>query len=168
MLPTAGQLLLVFTAYVVAAASPGPSNMRIMGVEQPESEIRATETFDAADRYLGSVTPNALKARLGSGKQAARYERAHCRALALYAVPDSLADVVPYYRELDTAGRVQAESLLTFVKRVVADARAQIVQLPQYQTADVHGSNHYLFLQHPREVATAMRAFLRASSSSSP
>ena len=25
-------LLLVFTAYVIAAASPGPSNMRIMGV----------------------------------------------------------------------------------------------------------------------------------------
>src|SRR5690242_2073589 len=62
----------------------------VMGVAEPESDIRATERFDAADRYQGSVTPNALKARLASGKQVARYDRAHCRALAIYAVPDSL------------------------------------------------------------------------------
>jgi pimeloyl-ACP methyl ester carboxylesterase len=137
---------------------------RVMGVEHPESDIRATERFDAADRYRGPVTPNALKARLGSGKDVARYERARCRALALYAVPDSLVDVVPYYKELDAAGRVQAESLFVFVQGVVADSRARIARLPQYQTVDVRGSNHYLFLQRPREVATAMRTFLGAQS----
>jgi pimeloyl-ACP methyl ester carboxylesterase len=129
---------------------------RVLGVEEPESDIRATERFDAADRYRGSVTPNALKARLASGKQVARYDRARCRALALYAVPD--------YKELDAGGRVQAESLLTFVQGVVADSRARIARLPQYQIVDVHGSNHYLFLQHPREAAAAMRAFLGAQS----
>jgi pimeloyl-ACP methyl ester carboxylesterase len=137
---------------------------RVLGVEEPESDIRATERFDAADRYRGSVTPNALKARLASGKQMARYDRARCRALALYAVPDSLVDVVPYYKELDAGGRVQAESLLTFVQGVVADSRARIARLPQYQIVDVHGSNHYLFLQYPREAAAAMRAFLGAQS----
>ena len=138
---------------------------RVMGVEEPESDIRATERFDAADHYRGSVTPNALKARLASGKQVARYDRARCRALALYAVPDSLVDVVPYYKELDAAGRVQAESLLTFVQGVVADSRARIARLPQYHIVDVHGSNHYVFLQHPREAAAAMRAFLGAQPS---
>ena len=137
---------------------------RVMGVEVPESDIRATERFDAADRYRGSVTPNALKARLASGEQVARYDRARCRALALYAVPDSLVDVVPYYKELDAAGHVQAESLFTFVQSVVADSRARIARLPQYHIVDVHGSNHYLFLQHPREVAAAMRVFLGAQS----
>jgi pimeloyl-ACP methyl ester carboxylesterase len=133
---------------------------RVMGVEEPESDIRATERFDAADRYRGSVTPNALKARVASGKQVARYDRAHCRALAVYAVPDSVADVVPYYRELDVAGRAQAELLLRFVQGVVADSRARIGQFSSYRIVDVHGSNHYLFLQHPREVAAAMRTFL--------
>ena len=137
---------------------------RVLGVEQPESDIRATEKFDAADRYQGSVTPNSLKARVASGKQVARYDRVHCRALALYAVPDSVADVVPYYREFDAAGRAQAESVLTFVQRVVANARGQLAGLPPYQIVDVHGSNHYLFLQHPREVAVAMRTFLEAQS----
>ena len=133
---------------------------RVMGVEEPESDIRATERFDAADRYRGSVTSNALKARIASGKQAAQYEKTHCRALAVYAVPDSVADVVPYYKELDAGGRAQAESLLTFVQGVVADSRARIGRLPSYRIVDVHGSNHYVFLQHPREVTAAMRAFL--------
>ena len=133
---------------------------RVMGVEEPESDIRATERFDAGDRYLGSVTPNALKARVASGKQMAHYDKAHCRALAVYAVADSVADVIPYYKELDAAGLAQAESLFRFVQGVVADSRARIGRLPQVQVVDVHGSNHYVFLQHPREVARAMRTFL--------
>ncbi|MEP6730551.1 MAG: alpha/beta hydrolase, partial [bacterium] len=112
---------------------------RVLGVEEPESDIRATERFDAADRYRGAVTSNALKARLASGKQVARYDRVRCRALALYAVPDSLADVVPYHNELDAVGRAQADSLFTFVQGVVADSRALIARLPPYQIVDVHG-----------------------------
>jgi len=139
---------------------------RVMGVEEPESDIRATERFDLADRYLGSVTPNRLKARVASGKQMAHYDRVYCRALAVYAVPDSIADVLPYYKELGGAGRAQADSLLKFVQGVVADSRARVGQLPQFQVVDVHGSNHYVFLQHPREVAEAMRKFLPMESAS--
>jgi non-heme chloroperoxidase len=133
---------------------------RVMGVEEPESDIRAIERFDAADRYRGSVTSNALKARVASGKQVAQYDQSHCRALAIYAVADSVPDVVPYYKELDAAGRAQAESLFRFVQGVVADSRSRIGRLPQYDVVDVHGSNHYVFLQHPREVTEAMRTFL--------
>jgi pimeloyl-ACP methyl ester carboxylesterase len=133
---------------------------RVLGVEEPESDIRATERFDASDRYRGSVTSNALKARVASGKQVAQYDRVHCRALAVYAVPDSVTDVVPYYKELDAAGRAQAESVLTFVQAVVGDSRTRIARLPSYRIVDIHGSNHYLFLQHPHEVAAAMRTFL--------
>jgi len=136
----------------------------VMGVEEPESDIRATERFDAADRYLGPVTPNLLKARLASGKQVARYDRVQCRALAVYAVADSAEDVVPYYKELDSAGRAEADSLLRFVQGVVADSRAHIGRLPQFQVVEVHGSNHYVFLQHSREVAEAMRTFLGSKS----
>ena len=137
---------------------------RVMGVEAPESDIRATERFDSADRYRGSVTPNSLKARVTSGKQVAHYDRMHCRALAVYAVADSVVDVVPYYEELDAAGRARAESLFTFVQRVVTDSRSRIGELPQFQVVEVHGSNHYVFLQHPGEVAEAIRTFLEPAS----
>jgi len=137
---------------------------RIEGVRQPDSDIRATVRFDSADRYLGEVTANALKARLASGSRVARYDQIHCRALAIYAVPDSLADVVPYYAELDSAGQAQGDSLLRFVAAVVADSRAKFARFPQNTVVDLHGSNHFVFLQRPTEVARAMRSFLRRSS----
>ena len=133
---------------------------RVMGVDEPESEIRATARFDAADRYLGQVTADSLKARIGSGNRVARYDRVHCRALGIYAVPDSLADVVPYYAELDAEGRRQGEALLKFVGAVVADSRGRFARFPQNTVIEVNGANHYVFLQRPSEVAHAMRAFL--------
>jgi pimeloyl-ACP methyl ester carboxylesterase len=141
---------------------------RVMGVEEPESEIRATTRFDTAGRYLGQVTADSLKARVTSGKRVARYDQVHCRALAIYAVPDSVANVIPYYRELDAAGRAQAEALLTFVQAVVADSRGRIAGFSQNTVVDVHGGNHFIFLQRPREVARAMRAFLSAESAPRP
>ena len=133
---------------------------RIQGVREPDSEIRATVRFDSADRFLGEVTADSLKARLASGDRVARYDQVHCRALAIYAVPDSLADVVPYYAELDAAGRTQGDSLLRFVAAVVADSRAKFARYPQNTVVDVHGGNHFVFLQRPTEVALAMRSFL--------
>jgi pimeloyl-ACP methyl ester carboxylesterase len=133
---------------------------RILGVDEPESEIRATARFDAADRYLGQVTADSLKARVTSGNRVARYDQVHCRALGIYAVPDSLADVVPYYAELDAEGRRQAEALLEFVSAVVAESRGRFARHPQNTVVDVTGANHFVFLQRPAEVARAMRAFL--------
>ncbi|HEX6052953.1 MAG TPA: alpha/beta hydrolase [Gemmatimonadaceae bacterium] len=138
---------------------------RVMGVDQPESEIRATARFDAAGRYLGRITADSLTARVTSGSRVARYDRVDCRALAIYAVPDSVADVIPYYKELDAAGRAQGEALLGFVQAVVADSRGRIARFPQNTVVDLHGGNHFIFLQRPAEVAQTMRAFLSSASS---
>ena len=133
---------------------------RVMGVHEPESEIRATARFDDAGRYRGQVTADSLKARIVSGKRVARYDQVHCPALAIYAWPDSVADVIPYYAEFDSAGRAQGDALLSFAQAVVADSRARIARFPQNKVVDVHGGNHFIFLQRPRETSRAMRAFL--------
>jgi pimeloyl-ACP methyl ester carboxylesterase len=133
---------------------------RLLGVREPDSEIRATVRFDSADRFLGEVTADSLKARVASGTRVARYDQVQCRALGIYAVPDSLADVVPYYAELDAAGRAQGDSLLRFVAAVVADSRAKFARFPQNTVVEVRGANHFVFLQRPAEVARAMRSFL--------
>ena len=134
-------------------------HVRVLGVREPESEIRATARFDSADRYKGEVTDNALKARVVSGSRVARYDRVHCPALAIYAVPDSLADVLPYYAELDSAGRAQGEALLKFVRDVVADSRTKFERFPQNTVVEVRGGNHFIYLQRPGVVARAMRGF---------
>jgi pimeloyl-ACP methyl ester carboxylesterase len=137
---------------------------RVMGIDEPESEIRATTRFDVAGRYLGRVTADSLTARVTSGGRVARYDRVACRALAIYAVPDSVADVIPYYKELDAAGRAQAGALLRFVQAVVVDSRDRIAGFPQNTVVELHGGNHFIFLQRPGEVARAMRAFLSPAS----
>jgi hypothetical protein len=134
-----------------------------MGVREPESEILATNRFDQHGRFSGEVTPYVLKAITASGPRAARYAVARCRALAIYAVPDSVSDVVPYYEELGPDGRAKAEALLPFVRAIIDASRREFARLPQHTTVDVHGSNHYLFLQHPDQVAVAMRTFLSYS-----
>jgi pimeloyl-ACP methyl ester carboxylesterase len=138
---------------------------RVMGIDEPESEIRATTRFDAKGRYVGRVTADSLTARVASIGRATRYDKVACHALAVYAMPDSVADVVPYYKELDAAGRAQSTALLRFVQAVVVDSRDRIARLPQYTVVDVHGGNHFIFLQRPGQVARAMRAFLSPSPS---
>jgi pimeloyl-ACP methyl ester carboxylesterase len=133
---------------------------RVMGVREPESEIRATSRFDATGRYRGEVTADSLKARIVSGSRVARYDRAHCAALGIFAMADSLGDVIPYYSELDVAGRAKGDSLLKFVQAVVADGRSRFASFPQNTVVEIRGGNHFLFLQRPVEVARVMRDFL--------
>jgi pimeloyl-ACP methyl ester carboxylesterase len=133
---------------------------RVMGVREPESEIRATSSFDEAGRYRGDVTSNSDKARITSGSHVARYDRVRCRSLGIYAVPDSLADVVPYYAELNARARAQGDSLLRFVQAVVTESRSRFAKFPQNTVVEIHGGNHFLFLQRPTEVTRAMRVFL--------
>jgi pimeloyl-ACP methyl ester carboxylesterase len=143
----------------VSFASVTAFHARVMGVREPESEIRATSRFDSRDRYLGDVTADSLKARVVSGRRVARYDRSRCRALALFAGADSLADVVPYFAELDASGRENAEALRRFVASVVADARARFLRFPQNEAVGMPG-NHFIHLQRPRDVEAVMRTFL--------
>jgi pimeloyl-ACP methyl ester carboxylesterase len=151
---------IVRAADTVSFASLSALYARVMGVRVPPSDIRATVRFDAAGHYRGDVTADSLKARVTSGKRVAQYDKVHCPALAIYAVPDSVADVVPYYSEFDSAGRAQGEVLLRFVQTIVADSRARIARFPQNTIVDLHGGNHFIFLQRPAEVARVMRQFL--------
>jgi threonine/homoserine/homoserine lactone efflux protein len=54
------QLLLVFTAYIIGAASPGPSNMRIMGIAMDQG--RKARLIIAADVISGSFFWGAMAA----------------------------------------------------------------------------------------------------------
>jgi non-heme chloroperoxidase len=151
----------VSAADTASFASMKALHERVMGIREPESEIRASARFDSLDRYLGEVTADSLKARVGSFKRTARYDRAACPALAIFAAADSLADVVPYYAELDSGQRVQAEALRKFVVSYVAKSQARFESYPQHRAVAIPG-NHFIFLHRPDEVARVMGTFLEA------
>jgi hypothetical protein len=85
---------------------------RVMGVREPESEIRATSCFDERGRSVGEVTPDSLKARPFFTHRLADYDSLHCRSPAIYAVGDSAADYFPYYGELDSRGRARLDQTI--------------------------------------------------------
>lgn len=134
---------------------------RILGVHEPASEIRATNRFDERGHFRGRVTSDRLTSGMLSDGLAAQYDSMRSPALAIYAVPDSIEDVVPYYRGLDAQGRKAAEVLMRFVRAVVDDSRARFARLPERMVVNIRGSNHDVFLEHPREVEHAMRSFLK-------
>lgn len=146
-------------AYAATYAAWQAYRKRVMGIQEPESEIRATSRFDEKGRYVGEVTPDSSKARIVRAVRVPRYDRARCPALALYAAPTSPTDVVPYYAELDSTGRAHADTLLAFVASFVASSRTAFERFPQHRAAEIHG-NHFVFLEHPDEVARRIRAFL--------
>lgn len=149
--------------YAADSASPAAFRAfaaRVMGVQEPESEIRAGSRFDANGRYMGEVASNAAKARVFAAVRQPRYDRIQCRSLAIYATPDSIADVYPYYAHFDATARAQADTVLRFVVSLIAISRARLERFPQNEVVEIHGGNHNIFLQRPDEVERAMRAFL--------
>jgi len=131
-------------------------------VKFPESEIRATARFDASGRFVSSVTPDSLAGRLYQGMTTPHYDRVQCRSLGIYNVPESAVDFLPYYPQLDAAGRAQADSLFKPLKEFVSKSEADFGQSGRNKLVAMSGSKHYVFLDRPAEVARAIRDFLRS------
>lgn len=132
---------------------------RVMGVREPESEIRATSRFDERGRYVGEVTPDSLKARPFFTHRLADYDSLRCRSLAIYAVGDSAADYFPFYRELDAHGRERLDQTIAGAEYLNKKSRARVESLLAVTVVELHG-NHFVFLQQPDTVARLMRRFL--------
>ena len=137
-------------------------HVRALGVREPDSELRATAHFDANDRYHGEVAADSVKARVFAAAQAPHYDRVKCNSLAIYAMPDSVGDVLPYHAELEASVRPKSDSLLMFVRTLVERSAADFARFPHHRAIMIHG-NHFIFLARPAEVASAMRDFLDVS-----
>jgi pimeloyl-ACP methyl ester carboxylesterase len=133
---------------------------RVAGMDLPESEILATSRFDASGRFVAKVTPDSLEGRLYEAFTTPRYDRVQCRSVAIYNVPDSAVDLLPYYPELDSAGRAQADSWFKPVQQFVTDSPVLFSQGGRNQVVRLSRSRHYVFLDRPTEVARAIRGFL--------
>jgi pimeloyl-ACP methyl ester carboxylesterase len=132
---------------------------RLIGVRLPESEMRALSRTDRSGRYLGDVTADSLAQRIMSAVRTPRWDQVRCRSLAIYAMPDSTADVFPYYSDLDPAGRAKAEDYVNALAPLAAASRDRFKQNQLNEVVEMRAS-HYLFLDHPQEAARVMRKFL--------
>jgi pimeloyl-ACP methyl ester carboxylesterase len=133
---------------------------RIHGSPFPISEIQASKRFANDGRFSGDVTPDSLTGRVMAGARKPNYSIVECPSLAVYAIPNSTVDALPYYNALDPAGRRTADELFTVWKPLTDSARRAFNQNPRNRSIQFPGATHYLFLQHPAAVADSIRAFL--------
>jgi pimeloyl-ACP methyl ester carboxylesterase len=151
---------------MTAADSASPAAVgayvdRIFALRLPPAEIRATTRFDSAGRYAGDVTSDPSAGGILEHLPHPAYGRVKCPALAIYAVSDSVQLIIPYYAELDSAGRQAARRVASVVGPFRDAAIGQFKHdVANSEVLEIPGANHYVFLSNEVETLDAVRTFL--------
>ena len=140
---------------------------RTGGVRPPEADLRAVSRFDSAGRYLGDATPDSLALLMTRHLPPPAYQRLQCPSLAIYAVSDSARALIPWYAQLDSAGRADAERYFpvwrAWQQRSIMQYRRSA---PFSHVVEIHNADHYVFLSNGAQTMSALRAFSAAILSS--
>jgi thimet oligopeptidase len=149
---------------MTAADSASPASVRAyysrMGTPLPESEIRATQLFGTDGRVQRFLTPDSVTGAIARSVEPPAHAKIKAPALAIYPVHDSAAQL-PWYSQLDSAGKVARQRILEFNRARVARQRDLFErEVTQGRTEVIHGAGHYAHLTHQREVIALMRGFL--------
>lgn len=135
--------------------------LRTWGMRIPEAQIRAVGRYDSAGRLVGDVTPSVIDSLVLAGCGRPDYSAVHAPALAIYAVIDSVGNVFPAWRQLDSAGQARASNFVALFQRWGTAERARFrAGVRGARILELHGANHYVFDSNEPEVEAAMRAFL--------
>jgi len=135
---------------------------RTGGVRPPEADLRAVSRFDSAGKYLGDATPDSLALLMTRHLPPPAYQRLPCPSLAIYAVSDSARALIPWYAQLDSAGRADAERYFpvwrAWQQRSIMQYRRSA---PFSRVVEIHNADHYVFLSNGAQTMAALRAFSR-------
>ncbi len=108
-----------------------------------EADLRAISRYDSAGRYVGRVTRDSLAFLVTRHLPPPTYQRMKCPSLAIYAVPDSARAALPWYAQLDSAGRAQADRVFPIVQAFERASRTQYRQnAPFSHMVKLHNANH--------------------------
>lgn len=149
---------------IVSAQSFGRYISRIRGVALPNAEIRATYAFAANGGVVGEVTPTEVYSQLFAGIEAPHYERVQAPALAIYAVPQDAADVLPWLTPSSSDWPSAQNLIMNTYAPFYRAARAQFAAAaPNGRVIELTGANHYVFISDASRVAQEIRSFLGTS-----
>ncbi|MFN8095591.1 MAG: alpha/beta fold hydrolase [Vicinamibacteria bacterium] len=158
----------------------------VHGARWPEAEVRATGRFRSDGRYDGSTAGAQASARIVLGAKSPDYRAVQAPALALYATQDTIETAYPWLAggPRGNDALLGAVAVLTRRSLPVPTLNAQnwltgrwlpfaerererfLAGAADATVAEIR-SPHYLFLAHPDEVASRVRAFLLAAATAS-
>lgn len=134
----------------------------VQGVRLPIGEVLATVRFDPAGAYVGSRTPDRVRAAMKAALALPDFAGVRAPALALYADSASAADRLPWLRG-DAAANARATAILR--ERIWPEERTERERFAREVAAarvESFPANHFNFLSHPAEVERRLRSFLDA------
>jgi hypothetical protein len=160
-----------------AAPTPGPGDLasfralrssleRTQGFAGPEAYLRARWVANADGTIARLWAPDASIRQAISNEMQAAYktynpERVRVPALAIYAVPQSAADLMrPWYSADDPAIRERVEKLYRLTRqRFEHHAKWFEAFAERRRVTEISGA-HHLFISNPREVLQQIEAFM--------
>lgn len=133
------------------------------GMLIPESQIRATEVFDATGHLQSDVTPGTVDSQMLAGAGHPDYSKVHAPALAIDAVVDSAPELFPRWSTFTDSAKAQGRRFTARITAWGSDQRAVFKKaMPAAKVFELHGANHYVFYSNRNDVVREMRAFLGA------
>jgi non-heme chloroperoxidase len=146
------------------SASPGAVQAylhRTFGMHIPEAQLRAIARYDSTGHLAADVTPTRIDSLILAGCGHPKYAAVHAPALVIDAVNDSVGQVFPYWRSLDSTQLGRARRFTAALQRWTGSERGRVRrELPSAQLVELQGANHYVFDSNRREVIRSMREFL--------
>lgn len=135
--------------------------LRTFGMLIPESQIRATEVFDASGHLRADVTPGTVDSQMLAGSGHPDYTKVKAPALAIDAVLDSAPQLFPRWAKLSDSARAQGRRFYAGISAWGSEQRELFHKgVPNARVLELHGANHYVFYSNRTDVVRAMREFL--------
>jgi pimeloyl-ACP methyl ester carboxylesterase len=132
------------------------------GPGYPEAEVRANDAWVARLSASPAFHADSLQTWLVRGTSPVRWASIHVPALAIYGVPGSVEEKYPWTAGVNTALHASAERRFNVERPLLARQRARFrAEVPHGVVMEVAGGRHYVFLTHPRQVARAIRDFVK-------
>jgi non-heme chloroperoxidase len=156
----------------IPSPAPTPADMRsvaafqvwtkaAMGMAFPESEVRLSFAIGADGRLGRLLAPPFVPEAIMAGVKKPDYVRIRVPSIAFFALLRGPADLPGY-----GAGRSDEAAMTRAVAELVEYTRANRMEFETALTGsmavEIAGANHYVFLSHPDEVLSGIRAFIVA------
>lgn len=133
-----------------------------MGVVVPEEEIKSTTVFSKDGRYQKDITSPQIQGQIIAGIERPNYKDINCPALSVYAAPNSIYTVKPFYDFLDTENKKKADSCIAIHNKY---SKQQIEvfkkEVKRGIVKEIKGAHHYVFISNPVLTENLIREFLK-------
>jgi non-heme chloroperoxidase len=135
---------------------------RVYGVSFPDDELKNTQVFAKDGKYEKGVTPDFVQGLVIKGLQHPNYQGIECPALAIYAIPSSVAQLFPFYKTLDAENKKRADTTFASSVSFTKEQEALFKKAVKIKTVkEIDGAHHYVFISNPAETEKFIRSFLK-------